>query len=44
VEVPFTLQSGSVPIGTNLVANIHSVVVKTANEVGTSNTVEVLVQ
>ena len=42
VEVPFTLQSGSAPTGTNLVANIHSTAVRTANEVGTLNTVEVL--
>lgn len=44
VEVQFTLQSGSKPAGTNLVANIHSVDVKSANDVGTSNTVEVSVQ
>ncbi len=44
VEVPFTLQSGSAATGTDLVANIHSVVVKIANEIGTSNSVEALVQ
>jgi hypothetical protein len=44
VEVPFTLQSGSAPTNTNLVANIHSIAVRTANEVGTLNTVEVLDQ
>jgi hypothetical protein len=44
VEVAFTLQSASEPAGTNLVANLHTIDVKSANEVGTSNTVEVLVQ
>jgi hypothetical protein len=42
--VPFTLQLGSASAGANLVANISSITVKTANEVGTSNTVEVLLQ
>jgi hypothetical protein len=44
VEVPFTLQSASASTGTNLVANIHSIVVRAGNEVGMSNTVEGLVQ
>ena len=44
VEVAFTLQSASLPAGTNLVANIHSIDVKSANEVGTSNSMEVVVQ
>jgi hypothetical protein len=44
VEVPFTLQSASAPAGTYLVANIRGIAVRAGNEVGTSNTVEVLVQ